>query len=71
MITTIFFDVYGTLISTGNGSVKAAAEILKKAESDLDPKMFYARWKKLHKAHMQGEFRREEDIFMYRKFCRI
>lgn len=27
----ILFDVYGTLISTGNGSVNAAAEILKKA----------------------------------------
>lgn len=27
----ILFDVYGTLISTGNGSVNVAAEILKKA----------------------------------------
>lgn len=29
----ILFDVYGTLISTGNGSVNAAAEILKKNNS--------------------------------------
>ena len=64
MIDTLFFDVYGTLISTGNGSVNAAAKILKTAGSDLDPAAFYQRWKMLHKEHMQGAFRCEEAIFV-------
>jgi len=64
MIDTLFFDVYGTLISTGNGSVNAAAKILKTAGSNMDPAAFYKRWKMLHKEHMQGAFQREEAIFV-------
>ena len=50
MIKAIIFDVYGTLISTGTGSVDAAAEILRRKNSVICPKEFYARWKKIHKA---------------------
>ena len=63
MITTLFFDAYGTLISTGHGSVNAAAKILRAAGSNLDPAAFYARWKMFHKLHMRGPFRREEELF--------
>ena len=61
----IFFDVYGTLISTGNGSVTAAGEILRKNGSSIDPAAFYAMWKKLHKAHMREKgFVPERQIFL-------
>ena len=67
MIKAVIFDVYGTLISTGTGSVDAAAEILRKKNSDICPKEFYARWKKIHKAltleTMEKGFIAEEEIF--------
>lgn len=60
----ILFDVYGTLISTGNGSVNAAAEILKKNNSQKDSKKFYADWKIIHKRNMQNSiFKTEREIF--------
>lgn len=66
MIKAIIFDAYGTLISTGNGSVKAAGEILAlNCRSDIDPKEFYARWKALHKEHIDrpDSFVTEEKLF--------
>ena len=67
MISTVIFDVYGTLISTGTGSVDAAAEILRNIGSDISPKEFYGRWKKIHKlltlATMEEGFITEEEIF--------
>ncbi len=66
MKKTILFDVYGTLISTGNGSVTAAERILRKNGSNLDATAFYARWKELHKCNMldySTGFRREREIF--------
>ena len=36
MIRNILFDVYGTLISTGNGSIEATQKILKNCNTDLD-----------------------------------
>ena len=67
MIKAIFFDVYGTLISTGTGSVDAAAEILRRKGSGISPKEFYARWKKIHKAltlkTVSDGFITEEEIF--------
>lgn len=60
----IFFDVYGTLISTGGGSVLAAQKILEKRRSDAEPAAFYARWKQLHKAlSRQADFVPEREIF--------
>ena len=66
MIKAVIFDAYGTLISTGNGSVSAAGEILALNERyDIDPKEFYARWKVLHRIHMDSleSFVKEEKIF--------
>ena len=61
----ILFDVYGTLISTGNGSVTAAGEILRKNGCGIDPAAFYAEWKKLHKTHMREKsFVPEREIFL-------
>ena len=66
MIKAIIFDAYGTLISTGNGSVEAARKILELGgRDDIDPKAFYARWKELHKKHMDSleSFITEEKLF--------
>lgn len=63
MKKAILFDVYGTLISTGGGSVEAAGEILRKAGANADPKEFYAHWKRLHKRRMRGAFLTEREIF--------
>ena len=64
MSKVILFDVYGTLISTGSGSVDAAKRILEKNNSDIDPKEFYAHWKQLHKRNMRaGMFVSEREIF--------
>ncbi len=69
-IRAIVFDVYGTLISTGTGSVEAAREILARNRREApSPQDFYRRWKALHRAHMDqledaGNFLREEDIFL-------
>lgn len=66
MIKAIIFDAYGTLISTGNGSVMAAGEILSlNGRADISPQEFYSRWKKLHREHIDSlkTFAAEEDIF--------
>ncbi len=65
MKKAIIFDVYGTLISTGNGSVTAAGEILKKINVDMEPKVFYKKWKEFHKQQMNEmtEFVTEEVVF--------
>lgn len=66
MIKAIIFDAYGTLISTGNGSVKAAEKILAlNHRGDINPKEFYARWKELHKKHIDNldSFITEKKIF--------
>lgn len=66
MIKAIIFDAYGTLISTGNGSVEAAKKILAlNRRGDIDPTEFYSRWKELHKKHKDtlDSFITEEKIF--------
>lgn len=62
----IIFDVYGTLISTGTGSLDAAREILQlNGRDDISPKEFYGRWKALHRMHIDSltTFKKEETIF--------
>lgn len=60
----ILFDVYGTLISTGSGSITAAEKILRKNGSMLDPVEFYAKWKAVHKHNMcNADFLPEREIF--------
>ena len=65
MKRAIIFDVYGTLISAGNGSVTVAGEILKKINVDMEPKIFYKKWKEFHKQQMNEmqEFVTEEVVF--------
>ena len=62
----VIFDAYGTLISTGNGSVEAAGKILElNGRTDIDPNKFYAQWKVLHRKHTYSikNFVTEEKIF--------
>ena len=66
MIKAILFDAYGTLISTGNGSVEAAGKILAlNGRDDTDSKAFYAQWKTFHRKHIDSlkSFVTEEKIF--------
>ena len=67
MIRNILFDVYGTLISTGNGSVKATESILNQCKVNLDAKAFYKDWKQYHRKHIDEleEFQTEEAIFQH------
>lgn len=64
----LIFDAYGTLISTGNGSIKATERILTLQENDINAVEFYAEWKKYHRKHMdecnEGMFLTERDIFV-------
>lgn len=65
MLKAIIFDAYGTLISTGNGSVTAAKKILKlNGRNDISAVDFYVDWKKYHRIHMNApDFITEEEIF--------
>ncbi len=66
MIRVIIFDAYGTLISTGNGSVVASEKILAlNGRADVSPHFFYKRWKELHREHILGlqSFAAEREIF--------
>lgn len=67
MIKAVVFDVYGTLISTGTGSVDAAQKILDRHGADISAKVFYAHWKQYHRKHMDGlsRFVPEETIFRW------
>lgn len=74
MKKAILLDVYGTLISTGDGSVNAVRKILEKnGIYHISPESFYSQWKRLHKQIMQQPFRTEGEIFalgleeMYRR----
>lgn len=64
----LIFDVYGTLISTGNGSIEATGKILALQDKEIDAKEFYSVWKKFHRIHMdkanEGVFVAEEEIFI-------
>ena len=67
MEQAIIFDVYGTLVSTGTGSVDAVAGILRKRGCSLPPEQVYARWKQLHRRltaeTAQKGFLSEAEIF--------
>lgn len=63
----IIFDVYGTLISTGTGSLDATKKILALQKKEIDAKQFYSDWKYFHRLHCNAAnknvFVKEEDIF--------
>ena len=66
MIKAIIFDAYGTLISTGDGSLQAAEKILSlNGRNDISAKDFYSQWKSLHRKHIDElrDFAKEENIF--------
>lgn len=55
MLTTLIFDAYGTLISTGTTSMDALHRILlHNGRSDIPKQDFYARWKYYHRLHMDA-----------------
>jgi 2-haloalkanoic acid dehalogenase type II len=64
----LIFDAYGTLISTGTGSVDSTRRILELQEQKIEPIEFYANWKKYHRKHIDeciatGVFKNEWEIF--------
>ncbi|NBK79209.1 HAD family hydrolase [bacterium D16-76] len=65
MLQAILFDIYGTLLDTGTGSVDACTKILRQnGQPPIAPAGFYARWKQLHRQHMdESPFRTEEAIY--------
>ncbi len=67
MIKAVVFDAYGTLISTGTGSLDATKKILGLYDSPISAKAFYGDWKKYHRAHIDGlsRFVPEETIFRW------
>lgn len=67
MIKAVVFDAYGTLISTGTGSLDATKKILDLYDSPISAKAFYGDWKKYHRAHIDGlsRFVPEETIFRW------
>ena len=67
MVKAVVFDAYGTLISTGTGSLDAAQKILDLHGSVITAKAFYADWKKYHRQHMDSltQFVPEETIFLW------
>lgn len=66
MIKNILFDVYGTLISTGTGSIEATEKILQNCNINLEAKTFYKDWKKYHRKHIDDmtTFITEEEVFI-------
>ena len=65
MYKSIIFDVYGTLISTGDASIRAVKKILNKYEKDIIPEVFYSKWKEKNNHYKRNcnEFLLEKDIF--------
>lgn len=49
MIQHIIFDCFGTLIDTGNGSIKAVQQILASIGASVEPAVFYKNWKQIKK----------------------
>ena len=65
MIKAIFFDCYGTIISTGTRSVEAVKKILDSIGVSMDAGLFYTHWKNIHRDSIskQKEFKNEKEIF--------
>lgn len=63
----LIFDAYGTLLSTGTGSLDATEKILALQDKKISVTEFYAEWKKLHRKHLDesnaGQFVVEAEIF--------
>jgi len=57
----LIFDAYGTLFSTGTGSVDATKKILSLQSQPLSPQQFYSQWKQMHRLHMD---KANESVFL-------
>ena len=75
MKKAIIFDVYGTLISTGNGSLDAVKKILHRINLNVSPDDFYSEWKRLNRLYKSSDtFLLEREIFtkslgdLYKKY---
>lgn len=66
MIKNIIFDAYGTLISTGDGSIKATRKIWHRHDAQADAAAIYHEWKRYHRYHIDAltEFITEKEIFI-------
>jgi len=66
MIKALIFDCYGTIISTGNGSVNSTKIILDNLKCNIEPVLFYKNWKKIHKENISNleHFSNEKNIFI-------
>lgn len=66
MIKNIIFDAYGTLISTGDGSINATQAIFHRHAPLLNTQDIYREWKQYHRHHIDtlGEFSTEKEIFI-------
>ncbi|MCQ2554062.1 MAG: HAD family hydrolase [Clostridia bacterium] len=65
MIRNLIFDVYGTLVTSGTGSVDATREIFKEFGMADDAEKIYRRWKELHREHyIRPAFKTERDIYV-------
>ena len=63
----LIFDAYGTLLSTGKGSIEATKKILSLQEKKISADEFYKEWKRYHRKHMDESnasiFMTEAEIF--------
>lgn len=64
MIRHIIFDCFGTLINTGNNSIKAVEQILFNVGVNLDAQKFYGDWKAKKRQKMNASvFLNEKTLF--------
>lgn len=65
----LIFDAYGTLLSTGNGSLDAVQKILALQPEKIDAEMFYRDWKRYHREGIDccnnAEFVSEQNLFIH------
>ena len=63
----LIFDAYGTLISTGTGSLDSTKWILSLPDKEIDPVLFYKKWKEIHRSNFykanNTTFKNEWQIF--------
>lgn len=68
MKKALILDGYGTLFFTGTSSVDAAGRILaKRGRFDLDAGRFYARWKQVHRQHLEAPCAFETEEVLYHR----
>lgn len=66
MIKNLIFDAYGTIISTGTGSIEATRQIFAPYPVSDTPERIYKQWKAIHKQNINQltKFMSERDVFI-------